>query len=75
VQDPGEAERFDRSIAARSPRVAWGCYEGYAMAERQSEERGLTTMYETRKVKKDGSTRCGWTIGESERLTRARKAS
>lgn len=32
-------------------------------------------MYETRKVKKGGSMRCGWIIGESERLTKARKAS
>jgi hypothetical protein len=32
-------------------------------------------MYETIKVKKGGSMRCGWIIGESERLTKARKAS
>lgn len=32
-------------------------------------------MYDTRKVKKGGSMRCGWIIGESERLTKARKAS
>jgi hypothetical protein len=32
-------------------------------------------MYETRKVKKGGSMRWGWIIEESERLTKARKAS
>lgn len=71
------ALRFERSIDARSARIAWGfCGRcEYADSTDCNVKRNLTMMYDTRNFKKDGSERDDTKSVLSDKLTRARNAS
>lgn len=73
AQAVDDAVTFDRSMEARSASVDWGFYDESIILFTHAQ--ALTTIYETMNVRKLDSEKVGTSKAESDKLTRARKAS